>query len=138
MGKIKGQNFRVFAGGAAVPEATNCQVTLTGNMEDASSKDTEGMFTEEQMVSTSWQVQVDSYYASAASAKALINTFIAAAAVEVGWDQTTGDAGTQNREAADANFARSGNALLTDLTLVFNDRATCTVSSQYQGTGALS
>lgn len=138
MGKIKGQNFRVFVEHAAVPEATNCQVTLSGNMEDASTKDTEGMFTEEQMVSTSWQVQVDSYDASVNNVKALIRTFIAAAAVEVGWDQTTGATGTQNREAEGADFARSGDALLTDLTLVFNDRATCTVSSQYQGTGALS
>lgn len=138
MSKIKGQNFRIFVEGDAVPQATNCQVTLTGNMEDISTKDTEGMFNQEQMVSTSWQVQVDGYDASVVTAKALISRFIAAAAVTVGWDETTGDTGTLNREAAEASFARSGDALLTDLTLQFNDRTTCTVSSQYQGTGALS
>ena len=30
-----GQNFRAFVGGAAVTEATNCQVTIQGNVEDA-------------------------------------------------------------------------------------------------------
>lgn len=138
MSKIKGQNFRLFVSEAAVPEATNCQITITGNMEDASTKDTEGLFSQEQMVSTSWQAQVDSYVADAASVQSLIRVFVAASAVTVGFDQTTGDSGTENQEAAGAAFARSGSALLTDLTLQFNDRATCTVTSQYQGSGALS
>ena len=51
--KIKGQNFRVFISGSAVPEATNCSVQMTGNMEDASTKDTEGDYTSESMVSKS-------------------------------------------------------------------------------------
>jgi len=55
--------------------------------------------------------------------------------VTVGWDQT---AGAQNRVAQNAAFSRSGSALLTDVTFTFNDRATVSVSSQYQGTGALS
>lgn len=138
MGKIKGQNFRAFIAGAAVPEATNCTITITGNTEDSSTKDTEGYFSKETVVSKAWSVQVDSYDASVENLKTLITEFNAATAVAVGWDQTLKTAGTQNRSAANANFARSGNALLTDLTFTFNDRATVSVSSQYQGSGALS
>lgn len=121
-----------------MPEATNCQISITGNTEDSSTKDTEGFFTKETIVSKSWTVQVDSYDASVENLKTLITEFNAATAVAVGWDQTTGATGTQNRTASNANFKRSGSALLTDLTFTFNDRQTVSVSSQYQGTGALS
>jgi hypothetical protein len=55
--------------------------------------------------------------------------------VPVGWDQT---AGAQNRVAQNANFKRSGQALLNDFTMNFNDRETVGLSLQFQGTGALS
>lgn len=135
MSKIKGQNFRLLVAGAAVPEATNCSVTITGNTDDSSTKDSAGFYSQETVVSTSWQAQVDTYDAEPASIQALVTTFNAAQPVTVGWDQT---AGAQNRVAQNADFSRSGNALLTDVTFTFNDRATVSVSSQYQGTGALS
>ena len=135
--KIKGQNFRVFISGSAVPEATNCSVQMTGNMEDASTKDTEGDYTSESMVSKSWQVQVDSYEATASALKALLTRFNGGAAVSVGFDQTETTPGTQNRTAAEADFARTGQALLTDVSIVANNRATVTISTTYQGSGAL-
>lgn len=140
--KIKGQNFRVFIGSgdsaAAVPEATNCSIQISGNMEDNSTKDTESDYTSEQMTSKSWQAQVDSYDADVATLKTLLSRFNAGAAVGVGFDQTETTASTQNRTAANADFARSGMALLTDLSIQANNRATITVSTTYTGTGALS
>jgi len=138
MSKIKGQNFRLMMAGSAVPEETNVSITLTGNAEDTSTKDTEGLFTQETIVSTAWSAQVDSYQAEPSQLRAIITTFIAATEVAVGWDQTTGAAGTQNRTPANANFKRSGQALLNDFTMQFDDRATVNVSLQFQGTGALS
>ena len=142
MSKVKGQNFRVFTGGMAaanaVPEATNCSITLTGNTEDTSTKDTEGLFTQETVISQSWQVQVDSFQSSVAELQAIITQFIGAQSQTVGWDQTTGATGTQNRTPASAPFKRSGAALLTDVTFAFNDRTTVNTSLQFQGTGALS
>lgn len=135
MSKIKGQNFRLLVGGGVVPEATNCSITITGNAEDTSTKDTEGFYSKDTVVSTSWQAQVDSYDAEPSSLQALVTTFNAGQPVPVGWDQTSG---TGNATAASANFSRSGNALLNDLVFTFNDRQTCSVSSQYQGTGPLS
>lgn len=132
--KIMGQNFRAFVGGSAVPEATNCNVTIQGNVEDSSTKDATGGWTEEQMVSKQWSVQVDDVDASLASLRALVTRFNSDSKVTVGWDQT---AGAQNRVAQNADFARSGQAILNDLSIQANDRQTVQVSCQYQGSGPL-
>ena len=135
MSKIKGQNFRLLQNAAAIPEATNCSITLQGNTEDTSTKDTEGFFTQETVVSNQWNAQVDTYQSDTSALRSIISLFIAAQPIPVGWDQT---AGAQNRVKQNANFKRSGNALLNDFTMNFNDRETVAVSLQFQGTGALS
>jgi len=145
--KIKGQNFRVFvspgpgeshASATAVHEASSCQVSISGNMESSKTKDSEGSFQQEQMVSRGWQVQVDSYQATASELQGIIDQFLSDEPVPCGWDQTATTAGTMNRNAANAAFARSGNARLVDFTLTANNRTPITLSRQYQGTGALS
>ena len=135
MGKIKGQNFRLLLSGSIVPEETNVSVTLTGNTEDTSSKDDGGLYGKEDVVSTAWNARVDSFQAEPNQLRAILTTFNAAAAVGVGWDQTTGD---NNQTPANANFKRSGQALLTDFQMQFDDRAAVQVSLQFQGTGSLS
>ena len=135
MSKIKGQNFRLLQNGNAIPEATNCSITLQGNTEDTSTKDTEGFFTQETVVSNQWNAQVDTYQSDTSALRSIISLFIAAQPIPVGWDQT---AGAQNRVKQNANFKRSGNALLNDFTMNFNDRETVAVTLQFQGTGALS
>ena len=132
--KIMGQNFRVFVGSAAISEATNCQITVQGNMDDASTKDSTGGWNEEEMTSKQWSVQADNVDASLSNLRALITRFNSNSTTTVGWDQT---AGAQNREAQNADFARSGQAILNDLTIQANNRETIQVSTQYQGTGAL-
>lgn len=137
LNKLKGQNFRAFVGGNAVPEASNCQVSITGNMEDAKTKDSEGSFGQEQMVSRSWSVQVDSYEATAASLIAVIQQFVSDEKVTVGWDETKVVAGSQNRTPNNAAFARSGQAILNDFTIQANNRTNIQVTRQYMGSGAL-
>ena len=132
--KVMGQNFRAFVSGSAVSEESSCQVTIQGNMEDASTKDSTGSWNEEQMTSKQWSVQVDDVDSSLASLRALITAFNSDSKVTVGWDQT---AGAQNRVAQNAAFARSGSAILNDLSIQANNRATIQVSCQYQGSGAL-
>lgn len=133
--KLKGQNFRAFVAGSAIPEATSCQIQISGNLEDARTKDSEGSYNQEQMTSRGWTVQVDSLQATATELKALITRFNSDSTVLVGWDQTEG---SQNRTASEADFARSGNAHLIDLTINAPNRANVTVSAKYQGSGALS
>lgn len=151
--KLMGQNFRAFVGGTAgsqtnanaVVEETSCSVQITGNLEDSSSKDTEGSYTEQQTMSRQWQVQVDSYPDSSngntslvGQLRALINMFNSDNAVAVGFDQTTTTAGGQNRTPDNADFARSGQAHLTDLSIAAPNRGNITISQTFQGTGALS
>lgn len=133
--KLKGNNFRTFVGGSAVPEATSCQVSITGNMEDAKTKDSEGSFGMEQMTSRSWSVQVDSYEATAAALIAVVQQFVSDEKVQVGWDETK--EGSQNRTPNNAAFARSGLAILNDFTINANNRTTIQVTRQYMGAGAL-
>lgn len=132
--KIMGQHFRVFVGGNAVPEAVNCNITINGSMEDNTTKDTVGSYAQEQMTSKDWNVSVETRDASLASLRALITRFNSDAKVTVGWDQT---GGTQNRVAQNAPFARSGQAILNDLSIQANNRTNIQVSCQYQGSGAL-
>lgn len=132
--KIMGQHFRVFVAGAAVPEATNCSVTISGNMEDSTTKDTVGSYAQEQMTAKDWNVSVDNIDASLANLRALITRFNSDSKVTVGWDQT---AGTQNRVAQNAPFAKSGQAILNDLSVQANNRTNIQVTCQYQGSGAL-
>lgn len=134
LNKVMGQNFRAFVAGSAVTEATNCQVTVQGNVEDGSTKDSTGGWNEEQMTSKQWSVQVDSYDASLATLRALITRFNSDSKTTVGWDQTSG---AQNRVAQNAGFARSGQAILNDLSIQANNRQTIQVTCQYQGSGAL-
>lgn len=136
--KIMGQNFRVFVNGKAVDEATNCSVTISGNMEDASTKDSENGFSEEQMTSKSWQVQVESVDASVEKLKTVLRMIRYSESVSVGFDETTTEKGQKNQKAANASFSRAGYALLSDLTITANNRQTISVSEQYTGTGALS
>ena len=137
LNKLKGQNFRVFVGFSAVPEASSCQVTISGNMEDSKTKDSEGSFGMEQMTSRSWSVQVDSYEATADSLINIINQFISDQKVTVGWDETKVVTGSQNRTPNNAAFARSGQAILNDFTIAANNRTPIQVTRQFTGSGAL-
>ena len=137
LNKLKGQNFRTFVAGNAVPEASSCQVSITGNMEDSKTKDSEGSFGMEQMTSRSWSVQVDSYEATADSLINIITQFISDQKVTVGWDETKVVTGSQNRTPNNAAFARSGQAILNDFTIAANNRTPIQVTRQFTGSGAL-
>ena len=139
--KLMGQNFRAFVGGTAaanaVVEETNCSVQIQGNMEDASTKDTENAWTTESMSSKQWSLNVEELDATAARLKAIITQFNSDSAVTVGFDQTATTAGGQNRTPSNAAFARSGQAHLIDVSISAPNRQNIQVSLQYQGTGAL-
>lgn len=135
LSKIWGQNFRVFVAGAAVVEAQSCQVNIQGNTENESTKDSTAGWAQDTMVSKQWDVSVDGVDASLSNLRALVTRFNSDSKVTVGWDQT---AGAQNRVAQNANFARSGEAILNDLTINADNHSTIKVSCKYQGSGALS
>lgn len=134
MSKIKGQNFRLLKDGSVFPEATNCSITLQGNSEDTSTKGTEGMFNQEDVVSNQWSAQVDTIQSETAQLRSIISLFVAAQPIPIGWDQT---AGSGNATPQEAPFAREGLALVNDFVMNFNDRETVNTSISFQGTGGL-
>ena len=124
MSKIKGQNFNTSS--SLVADETNCTVTVQGNTEDTTTKSDTGLFSKDTVVSKQWSVQTDTYQAEPASLIAIITAFNAAAAMSVGWTATG------------SNVGRSGQALLNDFSMQFDDRQTVQCQLQFQGTGALS
>ena len=124
MSKIKGQNFKTA--NSLVADETNCTVTVQGNTEDTTTKSDTGLFSKDTVVSKQWSVQTDTYQAEPTALIAIITAFNAAAAMSVGWT------------AAGSNVGRSGQALLNDFTMQFDDRQTVQCQLQFQGTGALS
>jgi hypothetical protein len=132
-----GEHFRIFTGGSAgqtINEETTCTVTIQGNVENATNKDVVGSWNMEQMTSKQWNIQVEDQDASLASLRALITAFNSDNKLTVGWDESGGSA---NKTAQLAAFARSGYAILSDLTISANNRQTVTVSQQYLGSGAI-
>lgn len=133
MSKIKGQNLRIFIGGTVVGKCTSCQISLTNNLEDSSTKDSTGLFNQETIATKSWQVSVDSL--DETDIDTLITAFCNRTAFTLKWDQTSG---LNNAVAEAADFSRTGTAYLTDATFSFNDRQNITKSLQFTGTGELS
>lgn len=131
MSKIKGQNLRVFIGGAVVAEATNCSITLTNNMEDTSTKDNVGMFNQETIASKSWSVQVDTL--NVTNIGTLLGYWKNHTPLAVKWDQTDTD---DNITAVGADFQMTGTAILTDASFQFNDRQMVATNVTLTGTGS--
>lgn len=132
MPTLKGQNFRVFIGENVVAKSTNCTITLTGNTEDASTKDDIGMASKPEVVSKSWNVSVESL--DVTDTAAMLNAIKNLTPFTLVWDETST---TDNQTALGALFARTGTAYLNDITYSFNDRENSTKQIQFTGSGPL-
>lgn len=138
MATLYGQNFRILTYDTAASKfkcvgmATNCTVTLTGNTEDASTKDDVALAAKPDVVSKSWQVSVESL--SVADAGAMLTAIKSLTPFTLLWDEVST---TDNQTPEEAAYSRKGSAYLNDLTLQFDDRTNSTKSLQFQGTGEL-
>lgn len=56
---IKGQNLRLFVGDSVVAASTSCTLHTAAQVEDSSTKDSDGDWTENEVVGLSWDVSVD-------------------------------------------------------------------------------
>jgi hypothetical protein len=139
MATLKGQNFRVLiydstaSAYKVVGMATNATINLTGNTDDAATKDDVGGASKPEITSKSWSVSVDSL--NVADTGALLTAIKAYQLFTLMWDETDT---TNNQSIEEAAFARSGQAFLNDVTFTFGDRANSTKSLQFTGSGALS
>lgn len=136
MATLKGQNFRILVRNgdewSVIGMSTSCTVTLTGNTDDASTKDDLGGAQKPTITSKSWSVSVESL--SVADIAALLNAIKNGTKFNLLWDETSTD---DNQTAQIATFNRAGWAFLNDLTLTFNDRENSAKSLQFTGSGPL-
>jgi predicted secreted protein len=136
MTTLKGQNIRVLLQDGTkykvVGKSTNCTVTLTGNSDDASTKDDVGMASKPEITSKSWSVQVESL--DVTDTAAVLNAIKNLTPFTLIWDET---ATADNQTAQAAGYSRKGQAYMNDVTFNWNDRENSTKQLQFTGTGAL-
>lgn len=136
MATLKGQNLRIYTitGSKAkvIGMATNCTITMTGNTELESHKDITDMASSPTITSKSWQVQVDSL--NVADMNSMLTAIKSGTKFKLMWEESLPN---NNQNLGSANYARVGDAFLTDCTFTFNDRESSTKNLQFMGTGPL-
>ena len=136
MATLKGQNIRVLLQDGTkykvVGKSTNCTVTLTGNSDDASTKDDVGMASKPEITSKSWSVQVESL--DVTDTAAVLNAIKNLTPFTLIWDETST---ADNQTAQAAGYSRKGQAYMNDVTFNWNDRENSTKQLQFTGSGAL-
>lgn len=148
MATLKGQNLRILVfdhtetpeGAGATPYdvfkvigmTTGCTITLNNNLDNASHKDIVGMAPMPQVISKSWQVQVESL--NVGDTAAMLTAIKSMQPMTLMWDETST---TDNQTRVKASFARKGQAFLSDATFTFDNRTNAQKSLQFSGTGAL-
>ncbi len=140
---IKGQNLRVFVGGKCVAFATSCQLQVSANLEDTSTKDSTGSWDEQEIVSKSWSMSVDALYnaggtdATGLNAQEMLDLLLAGNRVEVRFCVT---GGAQNRESLTATSTMAeyeGSAWINDLSVTAANKSNASYSASLTGDGAL-
>lgn len=136
MTTLKGQNIRVLLQDGTkykvVGKSTNCTVTLTGNADDASTKDDVALASKPEITSKSWSVQVESL--DVTDTAAVLNAIKNLTPFTLIWDET---ATADNQTAQAADYCRKGQAYMNDVTFNWNDRENSTKQLQFTGSGAL-
>ena len=141
MSIIKGQNLRIMVGGKCIAMATSCQLHISAQMEDSSTKDDAGNWQTQEVVGLSWDVQTNSLITLVDNGSNgelptdLLSLIISQTKVTLTFDQT---AGTNNRVGQNAAIKRTGYAYLTDYNLVAQNRTAAKLTCQFQGDGPLS
>ena len=139
MGTLKGQNLRVLVYDSTATKykvvgmATNATITLTGNSNDASTKDDVGLAQKPEITSKSWSVQVESLDVS--DMGAMLTAIKSLTPFTLIWDEVST---TDNQTpVASTAFARKGDAYLNDVTFTLNNRENSSKQLQFIGSGAL-
>lgn len=138
MSTLKGQNVRICTFDTTsekyrvIGMSTGCTVTITNNMDNQSHKDITGLAAMPQVVSKTWQVQVNSL--NQADAAAILTAMKSMQPITLMWDETST---TDNQTRSKASWARKGQAYLNDATFNFDNKTLATKGLQFSGTGPL-
>lgn len=136
MTSLKGQNIRILLQDGTkfkvVGKSTNATITLTGNSDDASTKDDVALASKPEITSKSWSVQVESL--DVTDSAAILTAIKNLTPFTLIWDET---APADNQTAQAAAYARKGQAYLNDVTFQWDDRTNSTKQLQFSGSGPL-
>lgn len=128
MATVKGQNLRVFVGSRAIAAALDCQLQLQLNVTPYSTKDDEGAFTKNRVVSLQWSVTANAAVTDDTELDAIGVADLAdmiGQSVQVQLNTTNGE---KNREELQQLLA--GEAILSDVqyTAQNRQRSTCQIT----------
>lgn len=128
---IKGQNLRITIGGSCVAFATSCTVHVSKQLEETSTKDSTGSWTEQEVVGKSWDISVDALYG--VSSTPLTQILGSDSTVAIQFANTSG---TNNQVIGDVVV--SGTAIINDLSVNATNKQNVSYTLQAQGVGELS
>ena len=130
-----------MVGGKCIAMATSCQLHISAQMENSSTKDSVGDFQEQEVTGLSWDAQTDSLVtledngSNGELPQDLLSLIINKTKVTLTFDQT---AGANNRVGQDSVIKKTGEAYVSDVQITAQNRQNSTMTVQFQGTGALS
>ena len=143
MATIKGENLRILVGPDAqhlkcIAASTSCQIHLSLQVEEDSTKDTDNDWIENVPVGINWDVQVDALVIDDADAGAVDAIALQPGAEYVlRFSQTAGAAGEMNRDAVSNRLQLTGKAILSDLTYNAPNQEMSTASAKFTGSADL-
>lgn len=128
MATVKGQNLRIFVGSRAIAAALECSLQVQLNLQAFSTKDDEGAFTKNRVVSVSWTATANAVVTDTTELEAIGVVELAdliGETVKVQLNTTNGD---YNREVSSLLLA--GDAIVSDVqyTAQNRQRSTCRVT----------
>lgn len=140
---IKGQNLRVFVGDKCVAFATSCQLQVSANLEDTSTKDSTGSWDEQEIVGKSWSMGVDALYsaggtdATGLNAQEMLDLLLAGQQVQVRFSVTGGAQNRQSLTETSTMAEYDGSAWINDLNVTAANKSNASYSASLTGNGAL-
>lgn len=128
MATVKGQNLRIFVDGRAIGAALDCQLQLQLNVTPYSTKDDEGAWTKNRVVSLQWSVTANAVLTDIDYVEAIGVSDLAdliGQTVQVQLNTTNGE---MNRESTGQLLA--GDAIISDVqyTAQNRQRTTCQIT----------
>ena len=143
MADINGQNLRVLLGDddehlACVAAATNCQVHLSLEMQEDTTKDTDDDWIPMEPVGINWDVSVDALVLlDNEETGVTVNSLQVGRVYRLRFAQTAGATGQQNRDAVSNRLQLTGNAILSDLQLTAQNQDESQYTAKFTGHGDL-
>lgn len=120
MATVKGQNLRIFLGSRAIAAALDCQLQLQLNVTPYSTKDDEGAFTQNRVVSVQWSVTATAVVTDDVELDAIGAASLCDLVGQTVQLQLNTASGEKNREMQEQLLA--GEAILSDVEITAQNR----------------